>query len=48
MLNRPVWSVQDLIPKNEWELKADEYKQELEQARLEAMESKERRRYERE
>jgi hypothetical protein len=50
MLNRPVWNeaVKGLIPKNEWELAADEEKNQLDQAMLKAMESKERRRFERE
>jgi hypothetical protein len=48
MLNRPVWSVKDLIPKNEWELKAEELQKEREEAKIDAMEPKERRRHERE
>jgi hypothetical protein len=48
MLNRPVWTVKDLIPKNEWEIKAEEELKQKEQDRIDAMENKERRRFERE
>lgn len=50
MLNRPIWSeaIQALLPKNDLLLELEEQANEKELARVEAMEPKEKRRYERE
>lgn len=49
MLNRPIWNeaVLALIPKNEIELELEELEKVKEQARVDAMDTKERRKYER-
>jgi hypothetical protein len=46
MLNRPVWSVEHLLPKNKFELAAIADENLLEEKKLAAMEPRERRRYE--
>lgn len=46
MMNRPVWSVENLLPKNKFELAAIAEEQQKEEKRVAAMEPRERRRYE--
>ena len=46
MLNRPVWTVGTLFPKNKFELEEIEEQKLAEVKRIEALEPKERRRYE--